>query len=110
MAPSCTSSVRCSPTRGCDARVVWTPRLPEVPCTGLLHESDLGDVDVTDSGRAEIREATAHRDVARRLEQRQAEADVEDQLIELVGQIACLRRVQLVERLLGLLVDLRAAD
>ena len=52
----------------------------------LLHEADLGVVQVTDACRAEVRQAAAHRDVARRLEQRQAETDVEDHLVEFVGQ------------------------
>ena len=70
------------------------------PCSGLFHEPDLAVVQVTDAGRAEVRQVAAHRDVAGRLEQRQAETDVEDHLVEFIGQCACLRGVEFVEGLL----------
>ena len=41
----------------------------------LLHEADFGVVQIADACRTEVRQVAAHRDVARRLEQRQAETD-----------------------------------
>ena len=85
----------------------WFP----VRCNALrLHEADLAVVRVGKAEGAEVRQSAADRDVSGRLGQRQAETLGPDQLVELVGQVARLGRVEFVERLLDLGVDLRAAD
>ena len=55
-------SVRSAPPPSSNPRC---PLLFRVWCSGLLHEADLGVVQIADARRAEVRQATAHRDVAR---------------------------------------------
>src|SRR5882757_1851240 len=78
--------------------------------TSLLHEADLGVVQVAKTCGPEVRQGAAHCGVACRLEQRQAEALGPDHLVQLVGQSARLRGVEFVESLLDLSVDLGACD
>src|SRR5262245_29371247 len=73
-------------------------------------ESDCRVIHVAQSERAVIGQIASHRDVARRLVQRQAETFLPGHYVDLVGQRARLVRVHLGQRLIDLGVDGGIAD
>lgn len=87
-----------------------TGRSPPDGASSVLHEPDRGVVQIRQPRRPEVRQGTAHRHVAGRLDQRQAETLGPQQLVDLIGTGAGGIGVQCLQRLLDLGVDLRAAD
>ena len=83
---------------------------PHLASRSVPRESNRGVVEVSQTGRAEIRQGAADRNDPLRLGQRHTESLGPNELVEVVGQRPRLAGIEFFERSLDRGVDLRATD